>query len=226
MPTGKQIRAARVLAGWDIKDLAPRAGLSVTAVQNIETGAVPKPNTIERIVKAFSDFGIEFTDNQGVRFKPQGVDMLVGSEGLQQFFDGVCEHARKYGGEIVQFGVDEEQFLYYLGAEFSADYRHRMQEIAEKRKDLKVKAIICEGAFEYMALSYNEYRTISKEVFQAVPFYIYGKTLAIMDFQTNPAPTIVLLKFDAITSAYRKQFNAFWQIAKELPTEKRKNGNK
>jgi transcriptional regulator with XRE-family HTH domain len=217
MPTGKQIRAARVLAGWDIKDLAPLAGLSVTAVQNIETGAVPKPATIERIVKAFSDFGIEFTDNQGVRFKPQGIDMLIGPEGLQQFFDGVCEHARKHGGEIVQFGVDEKQFLDHLGAEFSADYVKRMQAIAAQKKDLKVKAIICEGETEYLAPDYNEYRWISKEIFQAVPFYIYGKTLAIMDFQTSPAPTIVLLKFDAITNAYRKQFKAFWQMARKMP---------
>lgn len=217
MPTGKQIRAARVLAGWDIKDLAPRAGLSVTAVQNIETGAIPKPSTIERIVKAFSDGGIEFTDNQGVRCKPQGVDMLLGQEGLQQFFNGVYEHARQYGGEIVQFGVDEKQFLDHLGAEFSANYVKRMQSVARQRKDLKVKAIICEGETEYLAPDYNEYRWISTDVFQAVPFYIYGKTLAIMDFQTIPAPTIVLLKFDAITNAYRKQFNAFWQIAHTMP---------
>ncbi|MGE0108983.1 MAG: helix-turn-helix domain-containing protein [Bdellovibrionales bacterium] len=217
MPTGKQIRAARVLAGWDIKDLAPRAGLSVTAVQNIETGAIPKSATNDRIIKAFSDVGIEFLDHQGVRFKPQGVDMLIGSKGLQQFFDGVCEHARKHGGEIVQFGVDEEQFLEHLGKEFSASYVKRMQEIAEKRQDLKVKAIICEGATEALAPDYNEYRWISRDIFQAVPFYIYGKTLAVMDFQTDPSPTIVLLKFDAITNAYRKQFNAFWKIAKKTP---------
>lgn len=214
------------MAGWDIKDLAPRAGLSVTAVQNIETGAVPKLATVERIIGAFSGAGIEFIDNQGVRFKPQGVDMLVGRAGLQQFFDGVCEHARKHGGEIVQFGVDEKQFLDHLGAEFSADYVKRMEEISRQRKDLKVKAIICEGETEYLAPDYNEYRWISKEVFQAVPFYIYGKTLAIMDFQTVPAPTIVLLKFDAITNAYRKQFKAFWQMARKMPKTTHKEKEK
>jgi hypothetical protein len=37
-----------------------------------------------------------------------------------------------------------------------------------------------------------------------------------MDFMTVPAPTIVLLKFPAITNAYRKQFEAFWKIANKM----------
>jgi hypothetical protein len=146
--------------------------------------------------------------------------MLTGSLGLQQFFDGVYEHARQYGGTIVQFGVDEKQFLDHLGTEFSASYVKRMTELSHERKDLKVQAIICEGETDYLASAYNEYRWISKDIFEAVPFYIYGETLAIMDFMTTPAPTIVILKFPAITNAYRKQFEAFWKIAREMPSAK------
>lgn len=186
----------------------------------------PRSATIDKIVKAFSDVGIEFLDNQGVRLKSQGVDILTGREGLQKFFDSVYEYARQHGGTIVQFGVDEKQFHDYLSAEFSANYVKRMQELSRQRKDLKVKAIICEGETDYLAPDYNEYRWISKEVFQAVPFYICGETLAIMDFQTIPAPTIVLLKFDAITNAYRKQFEAFWKIARAIPKAPQKSKGK
>jgi len=166
--------------------------------------------------------GVEFTDQNGVRLKSQGVDMLTGRQGLQQFFNSVYEHVRQYGGTIVQFGVDEKQFLDHLGTEFSADYVRRMQALSRDRKDLKVKAIICEGEKDFLAPDYNEYRWISKDVFQAVPFYICGETLAVMDFQTIPAPTIVLLKFPAITNAYRKQFEAFWKIAHEMPNASNK----
>jgi hypothetical protein len=93
----------------------------------------------------------------------------------------------------------------------------RMAGVARERKDLTVRAIICEDDINFLASDYNEYRWISKDVFQAVPFYIYGETLAIMDFQTIPAPTIVILKFSAITNAYRAQFEAFWKIAKVPP---------
>ncbi len=141
---------------------------------------------------------------------------------MHEFFDGIHEDARKHGGNIVQTGVDEKQFLNNLGKDFSADYVRRMQAVYRERKDLKVKAIICEGETDYLAPDYNEYRWISKDTFQAVPFYIYGDNLAIMDFQTIPAPTIFLLKSPAIANAYRKQFDELWNIAREMPKQAKK----
>lgn len=223
----EQIRAARGLLDWSTANLAEKSGLTVNGINKIERGHVSAHrDTLEVLQKTLEDNGIDFTDNSGVRLKAQGVDMLIGSEGLKKFFDGVYDHARQHGGTIVQFGVDEKQFLTCLGAEFSADYVKRMMSVSQKRKDLKVKAIICEGETDYLAPDYNEYRWISKDVFQAVPFYICGETLAIMDFQTEPAPTIVLLKFRAITNAYRKQFDAFWEIAQEMPQSSRKTKSK
>jgi len=35
---------------------------------------------------------------------------------------------------------------------------------------------------------------------------------------TAPAPTIVLMKFAAITNAYRKQFDAFWRSGSPAET--------
>lgn len=213
MLSGKQIRAARVLAGWDIKDLAPRAGLSITAVQNIETGAVPKPATLGRIIKTFSDAGIEFLDNEGVRRKPTNIDVLIGSDGLRQFFDGVHDYASSHGGTIMMFGIDETTFIETITPEFSQNYLNRMTEVSRRRGDLEVLAITCEGDTNFCASDYNEYRWISKDLFQFVPFYIYGETLAIMDFNTTPGPIIMLLKSPAVANAYRKQFQAFWKMA-------------
>ena len=221
--TGPQIAAAIALSGMTQEMLAAEAKLGRnTLTQIIRGDGAYREDTIRRIRGVLESRGIEFTEQNGVRQKSQGVDMLVGSKGLQQFFDGVYEHVRQHGGTIVQFGVDEKQFLDHLGAEFSASYVKRMQTVSDERKDIKVKAIICEGETEYLAPDYNEYRWISKDIFEAVPFYIYGETLAVMDFQTVPAPTIVLLKFPAITNAYRKQFEAFWKIAHEMPLALRK----
>jgi hypothetical protein len=76
-------------------------------------------------------------------------------------------------------------------------------------------AILCEGDTNFIASDYNQYRWISEELFSPVPFYIYGECLAIMNFQTVPAPTIILHKFPAITAAYRKQFEAFWKMSRD-----------
>jgi transcriptional regulator with XRE-family HTH domain len=221
--TGPQIAAAIALSGMTQEMMAAEAKLGRnTLTQIIKGDGAYREDTMRRIRNVLEVRGIEFTEQNGVRQKSQGVDMLIGSKGLQQFFDSVYEHVRQHGGTIVQFGVDEKQFLDHLGTEFSANYVKRMQKVSDERKDIKVKAIICEGETECLAPGYNEYRWISKDIFEAVPFYIYGETLAVMDFQTVPAPTIVLLKFPAITNAYRKQFEAFWKIAREMPSASRK----
>jgi transcriptional regulator with XRE-family HTH domain len=204
------------LAGMNQDELASAAGIarpSLTKILNDE--AVARDTTLKSIRQALETRNIEFTSDQGVRLKPHGIEVLTGQEGLQKFFDGVYDHARQHGGTIVQFGVDERQFLEHLGSEFSANYVKRMTSVSRERKDLIVRAIVSVDDVNLIASDYNEYRWISKKIFQAVPFYICGETLAIMDFQTIPAPTIVLLKFPAITNAYRKQFEAFWEIAGE-----------
>ncbi len=134
--------------------------------------------------------------------------------GLQRFFDGVYEYVKKHGGTIMQLGIEEDLF-WAMGVDFSNAHRKRMTETVKERKDIKVLAILCEGDTNFIASDYNQYRWISKELFSPVPFYIYGECLAIMNFQTVPAPTIVLHKMPAITSAYRKQFEAFWKMSRE-----------
>src|ERR1700734_3009507 len=119
MITGRQIRAARGLLGWDATDLAAKADLTRETVSKIENEAVqPHEKTLASIERVFDENGVEFTDNSGVRLKPQGVEILIGQAGLQKFFDGVYEYARKYGGTIVQLGIDENLF-WAMGVDFS-----------------------------------------------------------------------------------------------------------
>lgn len=216
MITGRQIRAARGLLGWDATDLAAKAGLTRETVSKIENDSVQaRESTLKDIVSAFDKYGVEFTDNSGVRIKPLGVEVLYGQSGLHQFFNNVYEYLRSNGGTIVQLGIDEKQFVAVAGNEFSESYKQRMITISEQRKDIKILAILKEGDENLEYSDFNEYRWMPNEFFAPVPFYIYGETLAIMDFQTIPAPTIILHKFPAITKAYRKQFDAFWKMSKE-----------
>jgi len=225
MITGRQIRAARALLGWDSAELGQKAGLRRETISNIENDTVQARETsLGDIVRVFDESGVEFTDNEGVRVKPHGVEVLTGAEGLRKFFDNVYEYARTHGGTIMMFGIDETTFVKTITPEFSQNYLKRMTDVSNARKDLEVLSIVCEGDTNFCASNYNEYRWISKDVFQAVPFYIYGETLAIMDFNTTPGPTIMLLKSRAITNAYRKQFQAFWAMA--YPPQLTKKGGR
>ncbi|MDE2020224.1 MAG: helix-turn-helix transcriptional regulator [Patescibacteria group bacterium] len=212
---GRQIRAARGLLKWSGAVLAEKVHLTRDAISKIEDEAVePRSGTLADIIRVFDENGIEFTDNFGVRCKPQGVEVLIGEQGLQRFFDNVYEYAKKHGGTIMQLGIEEDLF-WAMGVEFSEAHRKRMAELVKERKDIKVLAILCEGDTNFIASDYNQYRWISKDLFSPVPFYIYGEYLAIMNFQTQPGPTIVLHKMPAIANSYRKQFEAFWKMSRE-----------
>lgn len=219
--TIEQIRMALGALNWTLDDWSKKTGLSTVGLSNIRNGiSQPQKKTMETLIHVFEENGIEFI-HEGVRRKSAAFDLLTGREGLQQFFNNVHDYASKNGGAIMMFGIDETTFIDTITPEFSQDYLGRMTAVSQKRGDLEVLSILCEGDTNFCASEYNEYRWISKDIFQAVPFYIYGETLAIMDFDTTPGPTIILLKSRAITTAYRKQFQAFWGMAYPAPVDKK-----
>ena len=72
MVTPGQIRAARGLLGLSQDWLAKLAGISPTAIVNIETGTSdPKASTLAAIIRALEGEGAEFTngDQPGVRLR-------------------------------------------------------------------------------------------------------------------------------------------------------------
>jgi transcriptional regulator with XRE-family HTH domain len=217
---GRQIRAARGLLKWSGAVLAEKTGLTRDAISKIEDEAVqPRAGTLSDILRVFDENGVEFTDNFGVRCKPQGIEVLVGQTGLQQFFNGVYEYTRQHGGTIMQLGIEEDLF-WAMGVEFSKAHRKRMTDLVKERGDIQVLAILCEGDTNFIAADYNQYRWIAKDLFSPVPFYIYGERLAILNFQTLPSPTIILHKMPPIAEAYRKQFHASWKMSKEVDVSK------
>jgi transcriptional regulator with XRE-family HTH domain len=215
----KQIRAARGLLDWSRPDLVKVTGLSLEAVKNAEDPETnPRQTTLEAIQAALEKEGVEFTNQSGVRLRADGVEVLVGKKGLCNFFDGVYEFVKVHGGTIMQLGIDENLF-WAMGEEYSTFHRSRMADLVKQRRDIQVQAIICEGDTNFIASDYNQYRWMPKELFAAVPFYIYGDCLGIMNFQTIPAPTIILHNFKSITDAYRKQFEVMWNLSREPDTD-------
>lgn len=77
MITGAQIRAARGLLGWTVRNLARRAIVSIATVNMIE-GANGLPSTtrdqLEAVQATLAAAGIEFLDGEapGVRLHPNG----------------------------------------------------------------------------------------------------------------------------------------------------------
>lgn len=66
--TSGHIRAARALLRWNQEDLVERSGVSIATIKRLEKmdGVVSANRvTIEAIVRAFEEAGIEFIDENG-----------------------------------------------------------------------------------------------------------------------------------------------------------------
>lgn len=61
MIEGRQIRAARALLGWSREDLVEASGVSISALNRLETGAADtRSSTWRKVLATLSHAGIEF----------------------------------------------------------------------------------------------------------------------------------------------------------------------
>jgi hypothetical protein len=73
MITGAQIKAARMLLGWSVRDLARRAAIGIAETQELEDAAKRPTRQLKdlAIIQAIlEDVGIEFIDSIGVQLWP------------------------------------------------------------------------------------------------------------------------------------------------------------
>jgi predicted transcriptional regulator len=75
--TGRQLKAARALVGWEQTDLARKAGVAISTVRRMESfeGEIgARTSTLSLVKKALERAGIEFLDDgkPGVRMRGRG----------------------------------------------------------------------------------------------------------------------------------------------------------
>jgi len=217
MIVGRQIRAARALLDMSQEQLAEATGLTPQAIRKIENGDVhPREGTVADIRRVFHERGLEFTDNQGVRFLPQGIQIYEGRDGLISLMEDVYDNCRRgVAGEVVLSGVSESDFQKHLGA-YDDIYLAKMKSLPK----IHMRHLIAEGDFNVVSSEYSEYRWTPRDQFKAVPFYVYADKLAIILFSSDPPPKIFLIQSVEVADAYRRQFDSMWAQAKELPVRK------
>lgn len=206
--TTAQIRGARGLLNWSQQDLAERTGISSTSIGNIENGqTLPRESTLIAIEKAFTDAGIEFMANDGMRRKAGEVQIFNGRSGYLEFFEEVYKTIELTGiREVFVCNVDERKFAKWHGS-MGDKHLDRMNDM----RDVKYKILTQEGDDYFPAKDYAEYRWLQKQLFSSVPFYVFGKKLGIILFDNEP--TIIVLDYPAVTEAYKLQFKGMWESA-------------
>lgn len=218
MTTGKQIRAARAFLEWDAEDLATLTKLTRETIFNIERGTVQaRSTTLEKIVRAFNDNGVEFIGDHGVQWIQHKVQTFVGTEGLKIFFIDVRAVSKTTEEEIVICGFAEDYFEKKLG-DFIDSQRKEMAAL----NTVRMRCLIEEGDPNVGASEYCQYRWQPKENFSNVPFYVYGNKVAIVATSAPESPLILLIDNASIAQAYRRQFGAMWDAAINIPKRQAK----
>lgn len=217
MITGRQIRAARALLDWDAEELAAKAGLSRDTVFNIEKGVVQaRGGSMEKIVQAFSHNGIEFVENQGVRVKPTGVDVYEGADRFNDFYDFLYNHLKTHGGDVC-LSIADERLLSKYRKNPTVHYE-RMQELRDTGvvKSFRILANKSNFASKY---PYNTYKWQPGNSIAPTAYYTFGDCLALISFEHNPPPYVVVLQSAPIADSYRQAFELAWAAAQEPPKQ-------
>ncbi len=83
MIRGAQIKVARTLLGWSVRDLARRTGLHIADIQELESVTKVsnrRRNDVALIQAILEEAGIEFIESVGVQFRPPGLEDIVVTE--------------------------------------------------------------------------------------------------------------------------------------------------
>jgi len=219
MITGRQIRAARGLLGWDATDLAAKAGLTRETVSKIENDSVQaRETTIEKISQTFNAYSVEFLPDEGVKIKSDSVRKLEGFENFKFFMDQVYEAAKEkysYDGTkpICICNLDNSLFRKYM-----RDYYSVHVERLKKLDGLIIKSLAAEIDKNHVqGATYLTYRYLKELKAVVAPFYVFGDKFALIDFDVPNPPRILMIDSSALAKSYRDQFEIMWKNAAELP---------
>jgi len=216
MITPRQVKAARALAGWTAEELAGQANLTADTIANIETGRTQaREGSLERIAKAFDRTGVEFTESEGVRRKPTGIEIFEGVDRFSSFTEYLYAYLKLHGGEVCISAVDERFFVKYR--KDHELHRQRMKALVESGKTT-FRILAAESSFKSEYALYRWQPVLENA--SPVSFYSFGDCLALISFAQEPAPYVVLHKSGPFAESFRQYFNVMWDAAQPPPAER------
>lgn len=199
MITGRQIRAARGLLGWDASALAEKANLSRETISNIENGAVQaRGSTLNEIARVLDDRGIEFIGDRGVAIRDETVRILEGDDAYLRLLDEVFHVCHGNSNASASF--------------FFVDNSKSIPEVVAAHKRLRESGILC----RYICQENPSRLDFVPQDYRAIPekYYYNAVQVAYGDFVAhgyNEKPQrIMVIKSKALAESARRLFEMLW----------------
>lgn len=201
MITIEQIRAARAFLGWSQKELADHADLSQTGIARIENGLhQPTLTTMTKIMTAFEDAGIEFTQD-GLLKRDDSVRVITGENCYMRLLEDVQKSfaERKKG---------HKELLIWC-----ADDRASSPDVNDMYRQLRRTGVTMRQLVEdnntYLMGGLEEYRYLPKDHFINVVKLNYADKYATV----NSSETRIMIHKDKEAArSNRAVFDLLWKI--------------
>lgn len=206
MIKGFQIRAARALVDWSLKDLESACGVTGQSISNYEVGrSMLSAGNLEKVIKAFDGAGVEFTAT-GAQLKTTPVYYYEGEGWYLELLDDAYNTVIDTDNpEILIENVDDRKS--------SAEVIQKMRKIRDSGIRLKMTAL--EGETHLLAPSAC-YRFIPKKFFKNWIVMIFGSKAV---FSIEKEKRCLVIEDADMAKAMRNRFGLLWEILPELKIE-------
>ena len=210
LPTPEDIRGARAWIGWTQGELGDHAGLSGTAIANIEKRRFnPTAANLQKIQQVFFDSDIEFLPGGGFKKRSDLVQFYEGNEGVKIFYNDLARVAEEKSIDILIYAVGEEELVQKLQNHSAfKTYRNRMLRTTGN------KIYLLRGAVdkEHELATDRELRFLPVDKnYPELIYFIYDDKVTLITDQG--VIKILTIKHDSFLELFRRQFKRYWQIA-------------
>lgn len=210
MITVKQLKAARALLGWSQQELGEHAGLSQTAIANIETMRHrPTEAHLRHLREACETAGIQFIEG-GVRERSDFIKFISGPNYRLTMIDYIfAKLVANQQSEYLVSGVDTT----LLTDDELAGVAMHVQRL--QAAGLSQRVLVREGTkAEQVSGPPSWYRALPAAMFSATtPCFVFADRYAMMLYDKQQ---VVIIRNAALADDQKRKFNMLWENAKTL----------
>jgi len=197
---GKQLQAARALAGWSQADLSRRVDITQATISEYESGRTKNPNAryIERIKAIFEREGIFLTENGVYQKDETSYSIGPGKDWWLDVIDDVYDTL-----------IDQQNAECIF---ICSDDRESPNEVVQRYKKLRNSGIkfrqLIKEDNSYMMGPVHEYKYLPKQHFLNNVSLIYGDKIAVCAGDNTQA---LVIKDKATSTSFKNLIEVLWE---------------
>jgi transcriptional regulator with XRE-family HTH domain len=191
--------------------VAEHLGIAANTLSKIESGQSDvSMSRMSEIQRFYEREGIAFTENDGVKWSREEIQIYEGQDQFNAFMDDVYETAKTVGGEFCVFNAKPDNWIVMMGEESYKNHSNRMAELGDK---IHVKITAKKGNHNFISKAFAKYKWVPEEMFNAKSFYAFGDKIAFMNFDQDDLykSRILVLKHADFAQGFKILFNIAWE---------------